>query len=148
MSQTYGRQHAPSGATPHARTGPNVWAVGWTTFAGTLMSVLGGWWLMTGFIALIDDEFYVATGEYLFQFDLTTWGWIHLGTGLVLLAAGIGLFSGAVWARVVGVFVAAITMLLAFAWVPYYPVWGLLFIGSSIAVIWSLTAHGRDITEA
>jgi hypothetical protein len=30
---------------------------------------------------------------------------------------------------------------------PWYPGWGIVFIAISIAVIWSLTAHGRDVTR-
>ena len=44
--------------------------------------------------------------------------------------------------------IAVLSSLVAFAWLPYYPLWGILFIAVSIAIIWSLTAHGRDITAA
>jgi hypothetical protein len=66
----------------------------------------------------------------------------------VILASGFGLFSGAVWARIVGVIIAVISGLVAFTWLPYYPVWGIIFIVISIGVIWALTVHGRDITMA
>ena len=124
---------------------PSGWAIGWTATAAMLMLLGGGWWIIAGFIALVDDEFFVVTPEYVFQFDTTTWGWIHLILGVVVLAAGLGLFSGAVWARTVGVIVSVVAGLVAFAWLPWYPVWALLFIGVSVAVIWALTAHGRDI---
>jgi hypothetical protein len=125
----------------------STWAVGWTVFAGIMMTVLGGWWIIAGIIALVEDEFFVVTREWIFQFDLTTWGWIHTTLGVVTVVAGMALFSGAVWARILGVLLSAIAMLIAFAWLPYYPVWALLFITASIAVIWSLTAHGRDVTR-
>ena len=41
-----------------------------------------------------------------------------------------------------------VAALLSFAWLPYYPVWAILFIAISIAVIWALTVHGRDIAVA
>jgi len=37
-------------------------------------------------------------------------------------------------------------VLVAFAWLPWYSVWGIALITISVAVIWALTAHGRDIT--
>ena len=43
----------------------------------------------------------VVTDDYVYAFDDTTWGWIHLVLGIVVLLAGIGLFQGATWARVV-----------------------------------------------
>jgi hypothetical protein len=31
---------------------------------------------------------------------------------------------------------------------PWYPIWGIIFVAVSVAIIWALTAHGHDITEA
>ena len=72
-------------------------------------------------------------------------GWIHLILGIVLIASGIGIFSANVAARTVGVIVAGLAALVNFAWLPYYPVWSIVIIAICIAVIWALTAHGRDI---
>lgn len=145
MSQTYGQA---TGGMPEraSQTETSGWAVGWTYFAAIMMSILGIWWIMSGLVAVFEDEFFVVTEEWVFQFDLTTWGWIHMILGIIILLASIGLYSGAVWARTVGVVVAGLAMIIAFAWLPYYPVWALLFITSSFAVIWALTAHGRDVT--
>ena len=107
----------------------------------------GFWWIISGFVALLDSEFYVVTQRWIFQFDISTWGWIHLILGIVILASGCGLFLGSVWARIAGVILAGLAGLLAFAWLPYYPIWAILFIAISVAVIWALTVHGRDITK-
>lgn len=128
---------------------PSGWAVGWTAFAGVMMILMGLWWFITGIVALADDEFYVLTQSgWTFEFDTTTWGWIHLITGVVVFFAGFGLFRAETWARVVGVVVAALAGLIAFSWIPYFPIWGIIFVAVSIAVIWALTAHGEDITRA
>jgi hypothetical protein len=139
MAQTYGSRGVPT-------KNRSDWAIGWTVFAGIMMVIQGVWWAMAGLIALLEDEFFVVTPEYVFQFDATTWGWIHLAVGVLLFAAGLAVFSGAVWARTVGVIVAGFATLAAFAWLPWYPLWAILFITVSIGVIWALTAHGRDIT--
>lgn len=125
---------------------PSGWAVGWTAFAGIMMVMMGGWWILAGLVALINRSFFVLTQDYIFKFSTVTWGWIHLIVGALVLAAGLSLFSGAVWARVVGVIIALIAGLVAFAWLPWYPIWAILFITVSASVIWALTAHGRDIT--
>ena len=125
---------------------PSGWAIGWTAFAAIAMIMLGGFWLMSGLVALFNSEFYVVGLRYIFQFDISTWGWIHLIVGIVNLVAGFFLFTGAVWARVIGVIMAVLSGLLAFAWLPYYPFWAIIFIIASVGVIWALTVHGRDIT--
>ena len=82
------------------------WAVGWTWFAAVMMWIIGAWHAIAGLVALVNDEFYVATREYIFQFDVTTWGWIHLIAGIVVFIAGIYLLSGQVWARTIAVIMA------------------------------------------
>jgi hypothetical protein len=52
-----------------------------------------------------------------------------------------------VWARIVGVIVAVLWALFAFAWMPWYPVWAIMLVAISVSVIWALTAHGHDIVE-
>lgn len=127
---------------------PSGWAIGWTAFAGIMMVLMGGWWIITGLVAIVNDEFYVVGEEWVFQFDVTTWGWIHLILGIVILISGFGLFTANVWARTVGVIIAVIAALVGFAWLPWYPIWAIIFIAVSVAIIWALTAHGHDITEA
>jgi hypothetical protein len=133
------------GASAETVREPGGWAVGWIAFAGTMMLIQGIWWIIAGLVALFDDEFYVLTPEYVLKFDVTTWGWIHLLIGILIVGAGIAVFSGAVWARTVGVIIASIATLAAFAWLPWYPLWAILLIVISIVVIWALTAHGRDV---
>ena len=125
---------------------PSGWAIGWTWFAGLMMVMIGFWHGIAGLTAIIDDEFYVPTQNYLLKFDVSTWGWIHLLLGILILLAGFALFSGAVWARSLGVILAVVSAIAAFAWLPYYPVWGIIIIVVAVAVIWSLTVHGRDVT--
>jgi hypothetical protein len=126
---------------------PSGWAVGWTWFAGFMMIMIGSWHAIAGLAAIINDTFYVKGADYVFQFDATTWGWIHLVAGILILFAGFGIFSGAIWARTVGVILAVISSILAFAWLPWYPVWGIAMVAVDVAVIWALTAHGRDVVD-
>lgn len=123
------------------------WAIGWTAFAGIMMVMGGIWWIMAGIVALANDTFYVVGEDYIFQFNVTTWGWIHLLLGIVVLLAGFYLFTGAVWARTIGVIVAVLMALIAFAWLPWYPLWAIIFVAISVFIIWALTVHGSDIAE-
>ena len=121
------------------------WAVGWTIYAAVWMWILGFFHALAGFVGIVEDEILVATPNYLFQLDTTTWGWIHLVLGILVLLAGFAVFNGSVWARTVGVTIAVVSILVNFAWLPYYPIWGLLMITANSFVIWALTVHGRDI---
>ncbi|HSK27575.1 MAG TPA: hypothetical protein VK894_11765 [Jiangellales bacterium] len=123
-------------------------AAGLTAFAAILMIMVGTFHAAQGLVALINDTFYVVGEEYVFQFDVTTWGWIHLLVGVVVAIAGFALFSGAVWARSVGVILAVVSAVANFLWMPYYPFWSMAIIALNVFVIWALTAHGRDITVA
>jgi hypothetical protein len=131
-------------------TNRSGWAVGWTYFAALIMIMLGFWHSIAGLSAIIKKSVYTTGGElgdgYFLKFDVSTWGWIHLILGIVIILAGFALLSGAVWARTIGVILAIISSLAAFAWLPYYPVWGILIAALAFAVIWALTKHGRDVT--
>ena len=111
-----------------------------------MLVIIGVMDVIQGIVALANDTFYVVGEEWIFEFNVTTWGWIHLILGIVLVLSGVGIFSGNIAARVVGVIVAALAMVVNFAWLPYYPIWSIVVIAICIAVIWALTAHGRDIT--
>ena len=125
---------------------PSAWAAGYAAFAGVVLILIGFFQAVAALVAIDDDEFYVVGQEYVFQFDVTTWGWIHLIIGIIVLLAGFGVFTGNVLARTVGVIVAGISALVAFAWLPWYPIWAVVIIALDVAVIWALTMHGRDIT--
>jgi hypothetical protein len=121
------------------------WAVGFILFAGIMMVMAGCFQFFAGLVALFNDTFYVATRNYVFQFDATTWGWIHLLLGLVVVLAGFAVMAGRTWGRVVGITLAVLSALANFAFIPYYPFWALTVIALDIFVIWALAAHGRDV---
>ena len=123
------------------------WVVGFTVFAAVMMLMVGVFQALQGLVAIFENEFYVQTRNYLFQFDATTWGWIHLVIGLLVAFAGWGLLSGQTWARVVGITLAALSATANFLFIPYYPFWSLLIIAVDVLVIWALTAHGRQFKE-
>ena len=119
-------------------------AITFTVLAGIFLAMAGFFHVLLGIVGLVNDEFYVVTQKWVFKFDVTVWGWIHIIAGLVVLAAGLALFSGAIWARTVAVAVAVISIIANFLWLPYYPWWAILIIVFDLFVIWALTLHGRD----
>jgi hypothetical protein len=128
------------------REEPPGWAVGFIVFAAVMMMMTGAFQALAGLIAIFENEFYVATRNYLFQFDVTAWGWIHLIVGVIVALAGFALLSGATWARVVGITLATLSAIANFLFIPYYPFWSLLIIALDVFVIWALAVHGGRVT--
>src|SRR5499426_2898659 len=125
---------------------PSMWAAGWATFAGLMMIILGIFHAIAGFAEIVNPHSFVVTQDYVFKFNTTTWGWIHLIVGIVVFFAGFAVFRGAVWARTVGVLLAILSAAAAFSWLPCVPFWSILLIFVAISVIWALTVHGRDVS--
>jgi hypothetical protein len=117
------------------------WVVGFTAFAGAMMLLAGIFQTFAGLGALFNDGFLVRTPNYTYDIDITGWGWIHLIIGLLLAAAGFAVFSGATWARVVGITVALLSAITNFFFIPVYPVWAVLIIAIDILVIWALASY-------
>ena len=126
----------------------SAWAVGWTLFAATMMGIAGVFQVIAGIAAIAQDEIYAVTPDWILSLDVTTWGWIHLVVGVVLLLSAFGVLRGNLAARTVGVVVAALSAIVNFAFIPYYPIWSLAVIAVDITIIWALTAHGRDFETA
>jgi hypothetical protein len=118
--------------------------VGWIYFAGFMMMVMGLLQMVSGFTALLNDTYFLVRNESLVVFDYTTWGWIHLGLGLIVLMAGTAVVSGQMWGRIVAVFVAMLSILAHFAFVSAYPIWSIIAIVIDILIIYAVTVHGNE----
>ena len=128
---------------PSTREEPvSGWAVGAIAFAGCLVLLIGFFQVIAGLAAIIDDDFFVVTRNYTFDLDTTAWGWLHLLLGLVLVATGFGLFARQAWAGVTAIFLASLSAVANFFFIPYYPFWAIVVIALDIWVIWALTRPG------
>ena len=119
------------------------WA-GWVYFAGFMMLITGILQTIAGFAALLNDKYYLVTQEKLVVFDYTTWGWIHIVLGIVLITAGTSVVNGRLWGRVVAVFLAALGIIANFVFLPAYPIWSIILITIYTFVIYALTVHGDE----
>ena len=124
--------------TRHRSDTDQAAAGGLTAFAAVLLFIAGILDLFRGIMAIADDDVYVSTPNYIFKFDLTSWGWIQLVLGVIAISVSLGLFSRATWARVVGVGIAGLLIIANFLSIPYYPVWSLVLIALYAFVIWAL----------
>jgi hypothetical protein len=119
--------------------------VGFIAFAGMLLILAGVMQGIYGLVAIFNDKWVVFGNQANLVLDMTAWGWIHLGIGVVLALAGIGVLLGNTVARIVGIVVAGISMIVSFMSLPAYPLWGLVVIALDAFVIYALIAHGREI---
>src|SRR5512135_556229 len=127
-------QHAPASG----------WATGRGLFASVVLILAGVAQALAGLAAILEDKVYVVTANYVYELDVTGWGWIHLILGVVVALAGVYVLSGRVWARVVGIALAGLSALANFFFIPYYPLWTLLIIALDVFVIWALATYTAD----
>ena len=118
---------------------------GWIAFAGILMIIGGVLQGLYGLVAILNDEWVVWGNSGAAFFDITQWGWIHLIWGAVMILAGLGVLSGNLLARIIGVILAGITAIVNFAFIPVYPLWSVTVVVIAIVVIYALVAHGKDV---
>jgi uncharacterized membrane protein len=119
--------------------------VDWGIFAATMMVLGGVLNIVHGLVALLNDDWAVWSNSGAVYLDLTTWGWVHILVGSLVILAGIGVLSGNVLARTVGVFLAGLSLVTNFLYMPVYPVWSITVIVLDVLMIWALTAHGREM---
>jgi hypothetical protein len=151
MSQTAGSGSATSSERSSRQdvqaTEMTGW-VGWIAFAGTIMLLLGVFHVIQGLVALFKDEYYlVGKSGLTVSVDYTTWGWVHLIGGIIVAGAGLALFTGAVWARTIGVIVAMVSAILNIGFLSAYPIWSAIMIAIDLLVIWALTVHGSELRQ-
>jgi hypothetical protein len=155
MTTTQGTSRTQSGTpTPAGQTGrtsyssvdePSGWT-GWIVFAGVMMLMMGAFHAIQGLVALFQDTYYLVAAEGLIvQVDYTTWGWVHLVLGTVVVLAGVALLAGQMWARVIAIILAFGSALVNIAFLGAYPLWSLMMIAIDVLVLWAVTVHGKEM---
>ena len=141
---SYSDIYAGDGVTS-TQSEPTAW-VGMVIFAGTMLLMLGALQAMEGLVAIFQDDYYLVTRNgMIVSLDYTAWGWTHLIIGLIAVGVGIGVFAGQMWARVAGIVVAAVSILVNVAFLPAYPIWIMIVIGIDVLVIYALAVHGKEM---
>ena len=100
---------------------------------------------MDGLVALVNDTYYlVGQSGLVVSPSYTAWGWIHVIVGVVVVA-GFAVMTGATWARVVGICLAALSVIISIAFLAAYPFWALTIIAPDVLIICALAVHGREL---
>lgn len=117
---------------------------GWKGFASIMLVIVGCLNIFNGLVAITQTNYIERqTGGVLpLTNNVKTWGWVALILGIVIVLAGLGVLSGATWARVVGILVASLNLIFQFGFQGGYPFWSFTMIVIDILIIYGLAAHG------
>lgn len=126
-------------------------ARGGMIFAAVTLLISGIFQILTGVVALRNSAFFGRVGNvgnYTYTSSLHNLGWAHIVGGAIVGLVGLGLFSGAIWARGLGIVVATLSIIGNFLFIPYYPIWTVLIIALDVFVIWSLATVRTGVGDA
>lgn len=123
---------------------PSRLAGGVSLFGGFILATAGLFQFFEGLSAVLNDQVYAVTPDYVYHLDVTVWGWIHLLLGAIDVAVGVAIIVSQPWAFFVGIFLAGFSALTQFLFVPYYPLWALTIMAIDVAVIWALCVRLRE----
>lgn len=144
------QERAPTTLPPDAVVPPKGGQSRWVTlliFAGVMMTMLGAFNIVAALLALTDPRQYDVAEDSLLVFDYTTWGWLWLIFGVVVLFVGFGVLAGQTWARAVGVGVVALNAIAQLSFSAAAPFWSTLIIALDVVVIYALTVHGAKLGQ-
>ena len=123
---------------------------GWISFTGLMIIIVGGLDFFEGLIAVIRGEYYAVTASQIVVVDLSTWGWVMMIWGVILLLAGFGVLSGATWARWFSIVVLSLNVIaqLGFVGSAQYPLWALTVLVLTIVALYALIVRWNDAMQA
>lgn len=116
---------------------------GRAVFVAILLLIVGTLNVIYGIGAIADANFWVGENHFVIG-DLHTWGWVTVILGVIELLAGLSLFAGGAFGRIVGLIAAslgALGSLLAVGGA--YPFWALGAFAICIICIHGLVVLGE-----
>jgi hypothetical protein len=123
--------------------------VGWVWFAGIVLVTIGFFNAISGLVAVFSPNSLVGvTDAGIVVLDVSTWGWIHLVIGVLLVLTGFALLSGRGWARMVAIVLVVLNAIAQFTTLQVTPWWSLITIVLDVFVLWALVVHGDEAERA
>jgi hypothetical protein len=116
---------------------------GWLFFAGTVLGLAGimrivdAFWAF-GYKGALPD----GLRDGVLGSNLTTYAWTWLIVGIVLIFSSFAILGGSQFARWIGFIAATVGAISAMVWMPYYPVWSLIYIAIAVLVFYALARYG------
>ncbi|MFJ4920363.1 hypothetical protein [Streptomyces sp. NPDC088725] len=135
-----------SGTGAHSHVGRSSTSPrGGSLFASVVLMVIGATNILQGVAAVRRDRVFTSVSGYAYAFNLHAWGWIHVGLGVLLGVAALGILMRSRIARYIGIAFASLNLVAQFMWLPYQPIWAVVGMALSAFVIWALAIdwHAR-----
>lgn len=112
---------------------------GWATYAAIML--FGG-----GIVGIVNGVWALRYTEreadlVLAERNLEAWGFAAVLGGVLLMAAGIGVFSGKSWARWTGIALSLLTIIWSAGWAEIQPMQSLIGVLIFMSVVFSLAIH-------
>ncbi|MEV0705009.1 hypothetical protein AB0I53_44820 [Saccharopolyspora sp. NPDC050389] len=117
--------------------------LGWVIFAGIVLLVVGVVQVIYGIAAFTRSGATIVPPAG--TATLGHVGFAYIVLGVVLAAAGVGVMSGWMWARVVAIVIAVLSLLTNIAFFLGSPVWSSIVIVLDVIVIYALALHGKEV---
>lgn len=114
------------------------WAAFVGTFGGVLLLVGSMMEFLQGASAIANDDLYSDGSDYLYRFDMQTWGTVHVIIAVLSAIVAIGVLARRSWGQVCGILIAGLSILGNFAFLPHYPLWSVIVIALDVLIIWAL----------
>jgi hypothetical protein len=122
---------------------------GWKVFAGIMILIVGVLNVFDGLVGLTQESYVerFTNGQLPVTNNIKTWSWVVLIIGVIMVLAGVLIFSGNMFGRVVGILVAGLNLLVQLAYLNHNTFWSFTMILIDILVIYGLAAHGGRLDQ-
>ena len=118
---------------------------GWLYFAGTVMGLAGLMRLVDSLWAFrYNGNLPDALQDGVLGDNIKTYAWLWLAVGVMFIAASFLILTRNQLARWIGMIAAVVGAVSAMAWMPYYPVWSLVYIAIAFFVLYGLAVYGGN----
>jgi hypothetical protein len=112
-----------------------------------MMLILGGLQAVSGLVALFRHNFFMTTAHGLVVWNYTTWGWINLILGVLVVITGLAVAGGRTWARIIASLLVVLNAIDNLAFLPAYPIWSIIALIIDGLVLYALTVHGHEVAD-
>jgi hypothetical protein len=121
----------------------SVRGTGGGIFAGTLLIIGGAQWIAQGIAGIIKGTSYLENANYLDHHECRYLGMDPLDRRHHRPGSWLRRLFGAAWARLLGIIIATISIVVTFTFIPLAPWWALTIILIGLWIIHSLFVHRR-----